>query len=241
MTITKKVIADIQAHAAEAYPQEACGIVTAKSKYVQMANTADDPLRDFRISPDALLKYDVGAIVHSHPDGPGFPSESDMAGQISTALPWGLCTVNSDRIVSTPYFWGAREFMPELIGRRFRHGPSGSDGCGDCYALIRDWYLLELGITLPDFPRPDGWWNSGGNLYDDHFTEAGFREISVSEARRGDVFLGRVLSDVINHGGVYLGDDMILHHLSGRDSRHEPLGRWVKLIDKWVRFDVADG
>lgn len=237
MTITEKVIANIKQHAAEAYPEEACGIITAKSRYIRMKNTAADPLKDFRISPETLLKYDVAAIVHSHPDGPSFPSENDMRVQIATAVPWGLCVVDSDRVVSTPCFWGSREYIPELIGRRFRHGPSGSDGCGDCYALIRDWYLLERGITLPDFPRPDGWWNTGGDLYTEHFADAGFHEIRPEEVKEGDVFLGRVLSDVINHGGVYIGGGMILHHLSGRESRREPLGRWVKLIDKWVRYD----
>lgn len=240
MTITEKVIADIKTHAAEEYPREACGVITTKSRYVRMANTAVDPFKDFRIPPEEMLKYNVAAIVHSHPDGPNCPSENDMAGQIATALPWGLCVVGSDLVVSNPYFWGKQEFVPSLIGRRFRHGPSGSDGCGDCYALIRDWYLLERNIALPDFPRPDGWWASGGNLYADHFSDAGFREIRQEEVKKGDVFLGRILSDVINHGGVYIGDGIILHHLSGRESRREPLGRWIKLIDKWVRYDVEN-
>ena len=37
---------------------------------------------------------------------------------------------------------------PPLIGREFRHGASGSDDKGDCYALIKDWYFLEKGVKI---------------------------------------------------------------------------------------------
>lgn len=236
MNITEKIISDIKQHAAEAYPQEACGIITSKSRYVRMENTAADPKKDFRIEPAEMLKYEVGAVVHSHPGGPCYPSESDMAGQIATAVPWGICIVDSAGEVSTPFFWGSSEFMPPLLGRSFRHGPSGSDGCGDCYALIRDWYLLERGIKLQEYPRADGWWEKGQNLYENFFQEAGFYEIRAEEAREGDVFMGRVLCSKINHAGILLEDGLILHHLAGRESRREPVGRWMKLIDKWVRY-----
>lgn len=236
MNITEKVIADIKKHAADAYPNEACGIINTKSRYLRMENTAADPKNDFRIDPKELLKHNIGAIVHSHPDGPKFPSENDMACQISTAVPWGICVSSADGVVSAPYFWGSKEFIPPLLGRKFRHGPSGSDGCGDCYALIRDWYLLERGIALNEYPRADGWWEKGQDLYVDFFQDAGFYEIPASEAREGDVFMGRVLSSKVNHAGVLLEGGIILHHLAGRESRREPVGRWMKLIDKWVRY-----
>lgn len=236
MNITEKVIADIKKHAADAYPNEACGIINTKSRYLRMENTAADPKNDFRIDPQELLKHNIGAIVHSHPDGPNVPSEKDMASQIATAVPWGICISYSSGIVSVPFFWGSREFIPQLLGRPFRHGPSGSDGCGDCYALIRDWYLLERGITLNEYPRADGWWSNGQNLYEDFFMDAGFYEIKAAEARAGDVFMGRVLCNTINHAGVLLDGSTILHHLAGRESRREPVGRWTKFIDKWVRY-----
>lgn len=236
MKITEKVISDIKKHAADAYPNEACGIITIKSKYLRMENTAADPKKDFRIDPKEMLKHDIGAIVHSHPDGPKFPSENDMTGQISTAVVWGICVASSDGIVSAPYFWGSPEYIPPLLGRKFRHGPSGSDGCGDCYALIRDWYQLERGITLNEYPRADGWWEKGQDLYEDFFRDAGFYEIRADEVRIGDVFMGRVMSNRVNHAGVLLEGGIILHHLAGRESRREPVGRWMKLIDKWVRY-----
>ena len=227
----------IAAHAAAEYPKEACGIITDEG-YLPMLNVAEDPQEHFAL-PAAVLDKMPGAlaIVHSHPDGPDAPSASDIAGQMNSALPWGLCVVSSDRTVSKPFYWGDTLEPPPLIGREFRHGPSGTDGKGDCYALIRDWYRLEKGITLPDFPRDDAWWETGGDLYEAHFAEAGFVEIPAQQARDGDVFMMKVQSDRINHAGLLVdGEQLILHHLSGRLSRREPMGRWYKFIAKWVRY-----
>lgn len=229
---------EIAAHMAAAYPREGCGLIV-DGRFVPIENTAEDAEYEFTMPADTVLRYPhIDAVIHSHPDGPDCPSEADMRGQLAMAVPWGLCTVSADKDVSRPWYWGADEFTPPLVGREFRHGPSGSDGAGDCYALIRDWYRLERGVALPEFPRSDGWWNDGLDLYAEHFREAGFREIPASEARDGDVFFMKVLSSRENHAGILTGDSqLILHHLSGRLSREEPMGRWHKFIERWVRYE----
>lgn len=231
-----KLLGDIRAHAAAEYPKEACGIVAA-GQYVPMANVADDPLHDFRISERALLPYDVEAVVHSHPDGPDEPTAADMSSQMSMDVPFGLC-VSHDGSADLPWFWGGVPAVP-LLGRSFRHGPSGTDGRGDCYALIKDWYAQERGIELPEFPRDNDWWRSGGNLYEEGFALAGFRAVQVdSEPLAGDVALITVpRSDVVNHAAVYIGDGLILHHLYNRLSVREPAGRWAEHVVRWVRHD----
>lgn len=228
---------EIAAHMAAAYPREGCGLIV-DGRFVPVENTAEGA-DEFAMPADTVLRYPrIDAVIHSHPDGPDCPSEADMRGQLAMAVPWGLCTVSADKDVSRPWYWGADEFTPPLVGREFRHGPSGSDGAGDCYALIRDWYRLERGAILPEFPRSDGWWNDGLDLYADHFREAGFREIPASEARDGDVFFMKVLSSRENHAGIMTGgSQLILHHLSGRLSRQEPMGRWHKFIERWVRYE----
>lgn len=228
---------EIAAHMAAAYPREGCGLVV-DGRFVPVENVAEGA-DEFAMPADTVLRYPrIDAVIHSHPDGPDCPSEADMRGQLAMDVPWGLCTVSADKDVSRPWYWGADEFTPPLVGREFRHGPSGSDGAGDCYALIRDWYRLERGAILPEFPRSDGWWNDGLNLYAEHFREAGFREIPASEARDGDVFFMKVLSSRENHAGIMTGgSQLILHHLSGRLSRQEPMGRWHKFIERWVRYE----
>ena len=233
---------EMKSHALREYPLEACGIVTANMEYLPMKNIAENPANDFMIDASELLKHDVKAIFHSHPDAPPIPSEADINGQIMTGVPWLLCSIQSG-FVSTPYAWGCDMPVPELVGREFRHGPSGTDGRGDCYALIKDYYQIKKNITLPEFPRQDEWWTDNTkNLYLDHFKEAGFRELEPNETPQDDdVFLMKLMSPRVNHGGVLVENgQLILHHISGRLSRSEPLGRWVKFIDRWLRYAKTD-
>jgi cell wall-associated NlpC family hydrolase len=109
----------------------------------------------------------------------------------------------------------------------------------DCYSLVRDWFRVERGVTLPEFPRDDDWWDAGQDLYSANFESAGFRRITVAEEdlQVGDCFLCRFRSPVINHAGIYVGDGLILHHLSGHISGHSPLNIWRRTIESWVRYE----
>lgn len=227
--------AAIAAHAREAYPHECCGLVVS-DRYVRMRNIAADPRREFAMEPAALLPAEVRAVVHSHPDGPAWPSAHDMRQQIASGLPWGLVTVSGGR-VSPVLWWGPGVPIPPLLGRIYRPGPSGSDGRGDCYAIIRDWYAVARGIVLPDYPRDPEWERSGGNMYLDNFADAGFREVPAGEAREGDVVLARLAAPVPNHGGVVLPDGRVLHHLREKLSTDvDRLGRWSRFVTHTLRY-----
>jgi proteasome lid subunit RPN8/RPN11 len=231
------VNAAIVAHARAEYPREACGLVL-NGAYVPVDNLAENPRENFMIAVAETMRPGVQAIVHSHPDGDPWPSAEDMAGQIATALPWGVLTVGSGGAGSV-LWWGPGVPRPPLIGRDFRHGPSGSDGRGDCYALIRDWFAEERGIELMEFPRADRWWSDEErlqNLYLDNFGKAGFEEIGIEEIQPGDVVLARVMSRVPNHGGIVLANGLVLHHLTHRLSRTEPLGPWMRHVTHALRY-----
>ncbi|OMY43825.1 hydrolase Nlp/P60, partial [Burkholderia pseudomallei] len=113
--------------------------------------------------------------------------------------------------------WGAFSpdgYMAPLIGREFVHGVL------DCYSIVRDWYKVERGVTLPDFPRTDGWWNDGkSSLYLDNYRAAGFANVGKDATLiPGDVILMTVLSqnNEPNHAGVYVGDGKMIHHMADR-------------------------
>lgn len=218
-------------HAREQYPKESCGFVV-DDMYVPLENNAQDPEKAFSIADAEYIKYSskIQAVIHSHPDGPACPSEADMVGQASMGVPWGIVVINAQQVEEV-FWWGEGVETPDLIGRSFRHGVT------DCYSLIRDYYLKSKKVKIPDFPRGDSWWVGGGrNLYMDNFEKAGFKRISASEAREGDVFLAQVRSPVYNHGGVLVENGLILHHLHGRLSCREPLVRWQKYITVWLRY-----
>lgn len=233
---SREVIEAIRADAIARYPNESCGGVTADG-YVAMENRAADPLHQFDCA-DACAELQVAgkllAVVHSHPDGPLAPSAHDIAQQRAMDVPWGLLGCDAE-VASAPFFWGDTLDPPPLLGRPFRHGPSGTDGAGDCGALIRDWFRIERGITIPDFPREDTWWKQGKDLYADHYAEAGFLLANREDPKVGDVALIQFRSDVANHGGIYVGNGLIMHHLEGRLSREEPIIGWAKFVRLWLR------
>jgi cell wall-associated NlpC family hydrolase len=237
------VLAEMQEHARDEYPRECCGALTPTG-YVPMTNKHPNPTRAFDCSDECnelMVKGDLLAVIHSHPNGPLGPSSWDMRQQIEMNVPWGLVTTDGQR-VNRPFFWGDSLPVPPLEGRQFRHGPSGSDNKGDCYALIRDWWRLERQVALPEFPRDDAWWagaTGGDNLYLTGFGQAGFVDVGRNEGLRdpqeGDVMLMRIRAPVPNHGGVYAGNGHIIHHLGDCLSVRKPIGEWVKLVTHWLR------
>lgn len=253
-------LADAAKHARATYPEESCGLVVS-GRYIACENQSAAPethedapgcacrLCSFKISDEIYLEHaaDLEMVVHSHPGGPIYPSKADMAGQEATDVAWAIIALDESR-VADPIIWGGDCPVPDLIGREFIHGPQ------DCYALIRDVFALGAEgckaqgvegwpyapVTLPVYPRNDEWWNADeDNFYEEKPQELGFVEITSEEARPGDVFLCAVRSERLNHGGLLVGDGLILHHLPNRLSRREPAGMWAHSAEKWIRLEGA--
>lgn len=211
-----------EAHAAAAFPREACGLVVVvkgRERFHPCRNAAfgDD---HFIITPeDYAAAEDTGEVVgvfHSHCQMGPEPSEADLVGCEKSGLPWHIFALPTKRWHS----WQPTGYRAPLIGRRFQHGVL------DCYALIRDWYAQERGITLLDFERTDNWWHRGQNLYLDNFGKAGF--VVAESPQHGDVLLLQMSSPVPNHAGIWLEGDMILHHLHGRLSSRDVWGEFYR-------------
>lgn len=211
--------AAIISHAEAEFPRESCGLVVkidGVDTYHPCRNMAELNLQ-FVMHPEDYAAADAAgeivAVVHSHPNLTAEPSQADRVSCEASGLPWW--------IVSLPgkewSYLAPEGYKAPLIGRMFYHGVL------DCYSLIRDWYQEERGITLPDFERQNEWWYKGGDLYRDNFAKAGFVKVS-DEPQVGDVMLMQILSNVPNHGAIYLGNNLILHHLSGRLSAREIYG-----------------
>lgn len=215
-----ELIPAIAAHAAAEAPRECCGVVVA-GRYIPCRNAAEG-LHRFAIDPadyaDAEDAGPIDLVVHSHAFEPATPSAADIAACNAGRVPW--------LIVNHPT--GAHErlepqsgALPAPIeGREFVHGVH------DCYALVRDWYRLHRGLLLRDYARADRWWDAGQNLYADNFAAEGFVPVSMDDLREGDALLIQERSPVVNHAGIYLSGNRILHHPSGRLSRAEVYGQY---------------
>lgn len=253
--LSDAIIRAAKDHARAEFPKESCGIVVGDD-YVPCPNIAEDPENDFEIptavSGKLFAAGKVKAILHSHPNGPLFPSQKDMLGQIATNVPWGIVVLDQDGRISEPLMWGDALPIVPLVGRTFMHG------IADCYTLVRD--IFRLGkegmaaqgmpdwpfdpVTLPEVPRDDSWWSGDDDLYTAHLEKEGFKVIPMEQVRPGDCFLKALGTrdtnphNKLNHAGALVSPDLLLHHLPARLSVREPASLWGRAADLWVRYDA---
>ncbi len=198
-------------------PREACGVVIIEKGievFVPCKNISEfhdmfeiDPL-EYAAAED---RGEVVEIFHSHCYASPMPSMVDKTVCQETKLKWSIVSVpNNIWYEHTPDGYKA-----PLVGRQWAHGHL------DCYNLIQDYYREKLNINLPDFKRDFEWWHKGENLYMQNFEAVGFKAVDPASIKEHDIILMQILSPVVNHGGIYLGHKLMLHHLhrrlSGRD------------------------
>lgn len=201
--------------ATERMPNEACGLVVihkGRERFIGCENQAIGTDHFIISAEDYADAEDIGDVVgifHSHPNSNPEPSQADLVSCERSGLEWHIVSLPSVRWHS----FRPSGYEAPLIGREFSHGVS------DCYAIIRDWYKINRGVLLGDYERHDHWWNRGQNLYLDNYQAEGF--IETDELHEGALLFMQIESPVPNHAAIYLGDNMILHHLQGRLSSRD--------------------
>lgn len=239
----KPIIKAAYKWAEKCYPNESVGFVVKsgdKIKFQPAENIHENPTNNFRIAANQVPWDSMMALIHNHPEGNLRPSRNDMELYKSIKKPMGIFISHKSEheISHSDLVW----YDPEYSGYPYEGRPFINGIC-DCYSLIRDFYRVEYGITLRDYPRDQDWFNPDYfeklNLYEDYFAEEGFEEITDTP-KRGDIFLmkiylGRYVGP-INHGAIYLGDEKILHHLQGRLSSIDNAAKWVnRYLAKTIR------
>ena len=222
------------AHATEELPKEACGLILiskGKEIYFKCKHIVDNPEDAFVIDPDDYITAsnlgEITAIFHSHPVTPALPSEADKVACEKSGLMWIICN---------PQLNAWCEYRPcgyraPLVGREWVWGIT------DCWSLTRDWYA-ENGIELCDWERPiDPIEFTQKPLFEKLYESTGFFPVeNRSEMQRGDAVLISLVSNTLNHCGVYLGDGLLLHHVGTRLSSVDMYGEWLhKSTDKVLR------
>jgi len=221
MTLPDSVKQDALDHAKAEFPKESCGLVAVikgRKRYFACRNLAETPDEHFVLDP---LQYaevedqgEIIAVVHSHPKTNHTPSLADRVACEKSGLPWHVVNPQTKQ-------WGYYEpagFELPYVGREFVFG------IVDCYSLCRDWYKREMGLELKDYDRRDQFWLKGESLYMDNFAKEGFHQIPLEELQYGDAILMQLESPLPNHAAVYLGDQLILHHVQKRLSSRDVFG-----------------
>jgi proteasome lid subunit RPN8/RPN11 len=110
MKPTSEAIAAMKAHARAEYPRESVGALVF-GQYVPLRNLSDHPERHVKGDLVELAKHSnsggLECIVHSHPDGPQYPSRADMISQIRWGCAFGIVTLTKD-LIDAPFFWGGK-------------------------------------------------------------------------------------------------------------------------------------
>ena len=221
----EKTFEDFKEHTQEDYPKEACGFIIVNSRgreqYYRAKNIAKNIEEQFIIDPisyaDAEDLGEITGICHSHPNETCIPSEVDKVSCETTNKPWHILSWPSNQL----YSWKPEGYEAPLVGRPFSYGVL------DCYTLVKDLYKRELDIELQKIIPfyQDEWWEKGENLYVDNFKEQGFIQLEgENELQKYDAFLIKLMSSVSNHAAIYLGGDMIIHHVYGRLSNRQLYG-----------------
>ena len=226
-------------HAKEQEPKESCGllvVIKGKEKYFACKNLADNPKGMFILDPeDWATAEDTGsitAVIHSHPTTSPQLSEADKVACEKTNLKWYVVQPNLEQWVE----YEPCGYKSPLIGRKWTWAVQ------DCWSLCRDYYQEELGITLRDWDRPT---SSDAFLlnptFERSFVSTGFRELEpTEELEKNDLLLMSIGSPGLNHIGLYLGDQLVLHHLQNRLSSRDLLDEWLlKCIGKRIRYEFA--
>jgi cell wall-associated NlpC family hydrolase len=107
-----------------------------------------------------------------------------------------------------------------LVGREFT-----GIGRQDCFDLGIAFFRDNFDIVVPNFARPHDWQSDKLDLISKVAPLAGFDRIDEwkpKDLRPADVLCLAIGEAKPNHFAIYLGDDLILHHLFGRRSDTAP-------------------
>lgn len=227
----KKLMEAIRAHVEAEYPNEACGVIIQsgrRQEYIPCRNASETPGEAFTLAPEdksaAAEQGEIIMVIHSHPDVVQLvPSELDRIQCDWSGVEWGIMSwPDGDFCTISP-----REDR-DYTGRRWVLG------FADCWTLIREWYQREKGVETGNYSVDYEWWVDGKeNRYDDNWQKEGFVEVPADQMQPGDMVMMQIQSPVTNHAAIYLGDNLILHHMTDQLSARVPYGKYYR--DRTVR------
>lgn len=232
ISIRQNVYDAARTQATAGVPNETCGVIynniTAGTQSITFINNiSEEPEKYFLFDP-LLLSAEVNRITnapnlmllgyfHSHVDATELPSTQDQMMINKLNIDMLIYSVYTDNfLVVEP---NSEQFP--LVGRQFNHVTA------NCYTLVRDYYIEIRGITLTNYVQIPNWWQKGLNLFIDYAQAEGF--VEVNALQKHDIILMQINAPVPNHVGVYLGNNIMLHHPLDRLSQRTIYGGyWMK-------------
>ncbi len=213
-------------------PEEGCGLLIIRKGLIYWQpcdNIASKPTEHFKISgldyATANMGGDIYAVVHSHVDKSSEPSADDKTISEMLRVPYLIVSIPDHTY---------NMYKPSIKTNKYS-GRKYISGKQDCWVLVKDYYLDFYNIELPviDYSSED--WDVDGVpfLNSEYLNSVGFEETNTPEV--GDIVTFKVMSSYINHFGIYIGDNLFLHHAENRLSCREPIrGLWAKYLEGFI-------
>lgn len=195
------------------FKNEPCGlicVIKGKLKFIEIDNISTEP-DTFIPEPIKYSAYYpfVVMLAHGHSDN-SIPSEHDKIQSSIHNIPYLIVNQKTKEYsIYTP----AKYY--NLLGRSYNFGVS------DCFELARDWYKLHGIYTNPRKVWQDDWWDQGLDYIGNEINEWPF--IPTFNLEYGNLLVFKMGADVPNHIGIYLEDDLFIHHAVNRLSCVENL------------------
>ena len=219
----------IKTQAINLLPNECCGFIildhrTKKARTYPCDNIAESPRVEFAIDPKKFIEAEKeGEIIgyyHSHTLVDEQFSEADKVNAEALALPMWVYSTWTNKF----NFYTPSNYKTPLLGRVFQWGIL------DCWTLVVDYYKQTLNITLENN------WLRNSHLdveQHDYFTK-NYENVGLvahtEELKEHDVLFMKCNSKIVNHCGVYLGNQILLHHPGYKLSQRTLYGSYWKKI-----------
>lgn len=214
---------------------ESCGLVVQDQdktlRFQSCKNISPEPKHSFIIDPKDYANiedscYRVLFIVHNHPSGGDFFSQTDLDEISNSYIPWVLLTS------SNTFIYNYSMNYSTLLGKQFKVNKQ------DCLTTVLDYYRIFQDINISvDVERPLGWWDKE-DLIIDNLDKYPFYSVDLSDCLPGDIFLMAYDTPRISHFAVYIGEGKIIHHCRGMLSRvQECVGPWKESIKRVMRHN----
>lgn len=192
----------------------------------------------FSISPldyvRASEKGEILAVYHSHINENIEFSLSDRINANNHDMPFILYNIKKD--IFNEYL--PNDYVNPYVGREFTYGKS------DCFSLIKDYYAKELSIEIIDnfTNRTEKWFEENSNAFFDGWKRDNPKFYLVTEPQKHDLLLFNYFRMIKapHHLGIYLGDNIFLHHPRNKYSIIERYSdNFIKRTMHILRYDKS--
>lgn len=226
----------LHAHMLQCFPLEGCGYVDKDDNFIACENVAANPIDNFALSKHDSYVVTVNKykVIHSHTFvqtdfDARTPSYEDMITQQNVGTEFGI--VHTDGTSVSYILWFGKPKDEPLEGRFY------ISNVYDCFTLARDFLVKEFGYDVGTHPRPADWFNWNPNYIEETWKQLRFTQVqNLSKLQFGDILFFNIGERKINHIGVYLQNDIFVHHLHKRLSCTDSLTKYNKQLNMALRY-----